>query len=415
MRRIYPQGQVKKTVAAITAAALAATLVSCSGQLNSPKKREGDTLQVYSGLPLEGSLKDVSESIVRGEKMALTEAGNKSGDFNLGVVALNDAKHRGWTSTQTAMEARRATRDKKGAAYIGDLNSGACDISLPILNEGDYLQVTPSCSAVGLTKVFPGAKPGEPDIYYPSGRRSLVRLAAADDVLADGAARWSKELGAKSVYILHDESYYGRGLAQQFENKARELNLKGLGSKVVDPDRSGGDLAAAVAQRKPDLVFYGGEQTPQLVRVWQELHISLPDAKLLATSSQDGLMEKLFYSNLRESAKSTYLITPILNPKQLPKEGQGFIAKYREKFKQEPEELAVYGYAAMEIVLEAIKNSGEYANDRKRIIQEAFKLKGFKTAIGKITVDENGDTNIRQLAGYRVKSGKLVFDQPVAG
>jgi branched-chain amino acid transport system substrate-binding protein len=87
---------------------------------------------------------------------------------------------------------------------IGELNSGASAVSIPILNEAGILQVSPANTAVGLTR-SEGAEPGEPDKYYPSGKRTYARVVPADHLQAAASAQYMKDNGCTSVYITHDQ------------------------------------------------------------------------------------------------------------------------------------------------------------------------------------------------------------------
>ena len=51
-----------------------------------------------------------------------------------------------------ALNVRRAAQDESAIAYIGDFNSGASAISIPILNEVPLPQISPSNTAIGLTR-----------------------------------------------------------------------------------------------------------------------------------------------------------------------------------------------------------------------------------------------------------------------
>ena len=56
-----------------------------------------------------------------------------------------------WDPTQTAADARKAATDPKTVYYIGEFNSGASEVSIPILNQAGIPQVSPANTYVGLT------------------------------------------------------------------------------------------------------------------------------------------------------------------------------------------------------------------------------------------------------------------------
>src|SRR5919107_5065871 len=98
----------------------------------------GDTLTIYSSLPLQGTSKGQSEAVIAGEKLALKNAGNKVGKFKIKYVSLDDstAQNPGTADeAQTASNARKAVQDETTIFYLGEFNSAGTKVSLPILNK----------------------------------------------------------------------------------------------------------------------------------------------------------------------------------------------------------------------------------------------------------------------------------------
>src|SRR4051795_3759928 len=126
----------------------------------------GNTLTVYSSLPLQGTSKGQSEAVISGEKLALKQAGSKVGKYNIKYVSLDDstAQNPGTADeAQTAQNARKAVQDKTTIFYLGEFNSGGSKVSIPILNKAGIPQISPSNTYVGLTVAQPpGTEPGEP-------------------------------------------------------------------------------------------------------------------------------------------------------------------------------------------------------------------------------------------------------------
>ena len=48
-----------------------------------------------------------------------------------------------WDPGQTSTNARKAAQDKSTVAYIGEFNSGASAVSIPILNQAGIAQISP--------------------------------------------------------------------------------------------------------------------------------------------------------------------------------------------------------------------------------------------------------------------------------
>ena len=70
---------------------------------------------------------------------------------------------------------------------------------MPILNEAGVPQISPANTAVGLTSDEPGADQGEPDKYYPAGKRTYVRIVPKDTIQGAALATVMKEDGCTKV------------------------------------------------------------------------------------------------------------------------------------------------------------------------------------------------------------------------
>ena len=172
---------------------------------------------------MQGDTRPQSETVVNGEKLALEEAGGKVGKFTIKYVSLDDATAAAgkWEPGQVSTNARKAAQDKSTIAYLGEFNSGASAISIPIINEAGILQISPSNTYVGLTRAE-GADKGEPDKYYPTGKRTYGRVVPADDIQAAAQVTYQKDEGCTKIYILNDKEVYGKGVADRVdEHRAR--------------------------------------------------------------------------------------------------------------------------------------------------------------------------------------------------
>ena len=97
----------------------------------------GKTVTIYSSLPLQGASRPQTTALVNGIKLALEQAGGKAGDFTVKYQSLDDstAQAGSWTPEATQANASKAAQDDSTAVYIGEFNSGASAISIPVLNE----------------------------------------------------------------------------------------------------------------------------------------------------------------------------------------------------------------------------------------------------------------------------------------
>src|SRR4051812_2194196 len=134
---------------AVALALLAATLVAAPAS--------ADT--IWSSGPLTGADSPLARDVRDAERLALEEAGTAGVVFR----PVDDATRaaRGWDPGQTAKNARSAASDATAIAYLGEFNSGATAVALPILNDAGIPEVSATNTYAGLTRSV-GGQHGEP-------------------------------------------------------------------------------------------------------------------------------------------------------------------------------------------------------------------------------------------------------------
>lgn len=376
----------------------------------------GKTLNVYSSLPLQGASRPQSEDVIKGEKLALKQRGSKAGDFKINYISLDDATAAAgqWDPSQTTSNARKVAQDKNAIALLGEFNSGASVLSIPITNEAGILQVSPANTRYGLTKSGTGAEKGEPDKYYPSGKRTYGRVVPIDTIQGAAVAQWMKDLGVKSVYLLNDKQVYGQGVSKNLESALGPTGIKVAGRDGWDGKASNfRALANKVKSSGADAVFAGGIVDNNGPQIFKDLSAAMPNAKLFGP---DGMAVVELTKEIPAAVQAqTYLTVPTLAPEELPPTGQKFYKDYEIEYGTKPEEVApyaVYGYEAMLDVLDAIAKGGD---DRQAVIDAFFAIKKTDSVFGPYEIDDDGDTTLTSYGAYRVKDGKLVFDRVIKG
>ena len=367
-------------------------------------------VKIVSSLPRTGSAKQQSDTIVRGIRMAIDEAQGRVGPFRIEYLDLDDSTAAAgqWTSEAEAANARRALQDPDVCAYLGTFNSGAAKVSMPILNLGDLLMVSPANTAVGLTKPGLGA-PGEPEVYRPTGRINYMRVVPADDLQGPMAADWAQRRGVKRVYILDDNEVYGKGIADLFDERCHELGIEVLGHDSIDSKaQEFKSLMASVKAARPDLVYFGGTTQSKGGQLAKDMASAGIGAMLMVP---DGCREQVFIdsagaANLEGRCFVTFGGLP---PEKLTGKGSEFVERYRAKFGEMPEAYAVYGYEAACVALRAIREAG--TKDRAAITAAALATRDFDGALGRWGFDANGDTTMQTLTVSVVKDGKFVLEE----
>jgi branched-chain amino acid transport system substrate-binding protein len=405
-----------KIVGAAAAALVALAFAACGGgdddDNGAGASSGGSTLTIYSSLPLQGDSRPQSEDVVAGEKLALEEAGGKVGKFTIKYVSLDDATAAAgkWDPAQTSSDGRKAAQDKSTIAYLGEFNSGASAISIPILNQANILQVSPSNTYVGLTRAE-GADKGEPDKYYPAGKRTYGRVVPADHIQAAAQVTYQKDEGCKKTYILNDKEVYGKGIAGQVESIGKAQGLPIAANEGIDTKAANfRSVAQKVKTSGADCMFFGGITQNKGVQLFTDVNAANPTMKLFGP---DGVADVFVTKISSKVAAQTYITNPTLDPKLYPPAAQDFFKRFKEKYSRDPYPYAIYGYEAMKVALLAIQNAGDKGNDRQAVIDAFFKIKDRDSVLGKYSIDENGDTTLTDYGANRVRNKKLVFDKVI--
>jgi branched-chain amino acid transport system substrate-binding protein len=383
----------------------------------------GNTLQIYSSLPLQGSSRPQNVAVVNGAKLALEERNGKVGKYTIDYQSLDDATAQTgkWDPGATSANARKAAQDDKTIAYIGEFNSGASAISIPILNEAGIPQVSPANTAVGLTVDEPGADKGEPDKYYPTGERTYARIPPRDRIQGAALATVMKEDGCTSLYILNDKEVYGAGLATNLETSAKEEGIRVLANEGIDPKAANyRSLASKIKDADADCFIFSGISQNNAVQVYKDV-AAATDAKLFGP---DGVAEGVFFDPKEggippEVARRTKVSVATLSREEYERlriPARRFFDSYQKKYNEpDPDPYAIFGYETMSLVLDSIERAGAKGNDRKAVIDAILTTKGRDSVLGTYDITENGDSTITDYGIYTIEGGKLVFSKRVKG
>ena len=394
----------KLVLSLLTATLGSLVAVGCGGG------SDPNMIRIVSSLPRTGSAKKQTDSMVNGIKMALDEAGGKIGDFRLDFQDWDDATASAGEATADMEQrnAQRAAGDSNVMVYLGPYNSGVAKISMPILNRAGLLMISPANTATGLTKPGKGG-PQEPQCYRPTGKITYTRVVPADDLQGSRSAEFCQNKGIQRVYILDDKTAYGQGIADIFEQRCKELNIKVLGHDNIDSHATEfKSLMTSIKDLNPDLVYFGGTTQTKGGQLAKDLVATGSAAKMMVP---DGCFEEAFIEaagaeNLNDRCYVTFGGLP---PDKLEGNGKAFVEKYKAKYQVEPEAYAVYGYEAGRVAVEAIRRAGK--KDRAAIVEACLAIHDFDGALGKWSFDANGDTTLTTITVNLVKGGKFTFHE----
>ena len=394
----------------LAAIALCAALPGCGGVSTSPAAETlGSQLTIYSGLPLQGPGGPISKQIVGGEKLALADAGGRVGPFTISYVSLNDsnATTGEWDPDVTSANAKAVAQDPTTIAYIGDFNSGATAISLPLINGAGILQVSPASPYIGLTSSLDAGQ-DEPERFYPTGKRTFGRIAPSDSVQAAAQVSALHALGTRRVYVLADQDPFDAPLAAIFAGYARAAGIEVLGSDAVTiaPGSNFTGEIAKIAESGAQAVFVSATATAQAAQLFRELHSAAPKLSLLASSA---MLNPVFTASLGSAEVVSTVGSPLLPVQMYPASAQRVFAQYRHRFEEAPDPYALYGYESMSAVLAAIRQAGKHGDDRQSVIERLLALHDRRSVLGTYSMSSGGEATLSGYSIDRIAHGEAVF------
>ena len=412
-------------LAAVAIAALAAA--GCSSSSSSSGSTgatgsaaaSGSTVDIYSSLPMQGSSSAQTIPLVNGIKLALSQAHNKAGKFTVKYVELDDSTAAAgkWDPTQTAANARQAATDPNAVYYIGEFNSGASEVSIPLLNQAGVPQVSPANTYVGLTTNLPGSAPGEPQKYYPTGTRTYLRIVPIDSIQAASDLMAMKQAGCTKVAVANDKEAYGAGLASLLQKEAGFYGVNIASNVGIDPTAANfRSTASTFASEGANCFFFAGIVSNGAVQITKDVHAALPTAKVFGG---DGVCTGSFTAASQGGVPAA--IAPLIECTVATQDlaaypgGKEFLASYKAAYgNASPDPYAIYGYVAAELGLQTVAKLGADGNNKADVLKALFALKSTPSVIGNFGFNANGDTTLKSYGVYKVgKDGSPVFFETV--
>jgi branched-chain amino acid transport system substrate-binding protein len=401
-----------RPLVAVAALLTLAALAGCGGSVADGANGSGrPTVDVYSSLPLQGSSSAQGDAILNGIKLALAQAGGRAGRWTVEYRSLDDSSAASglWDSGQTAANAQKAASDPSAVLYIGELDSDASAVSMPILNEAGIAQVSPASTYAGLTTALAGSvASGEPAKYDPTGTRTFLRLAPIDSIQGAADLIAMKQAGCQRVAVANDGGIYGAGLAKLLTLEQGLYGVTIVSSTAVDPTASSfAAYAASVGASGADCFFFAGVVSQGAIALIESVHAALPAARLFGG---DGICTSTFMNakqgGIPRAMDSLLQCTaPAGGPLGLAGR-RAFLRAYAARYGDlHPDPYAIYGYEAMKLGLDTIARLRRRGDLRSAVRAALFSTAGRHSVIGIYGFQPSGDTTLDAYGLYTAGAG----------
>ncbi len=268
--------------------------------------------------------------------------------------------------------AKNIIADKDIMVIIGHLNSGVAIPSSEVYKEVNLAMISPANTNEKIT-----------DRGYPN----VNRVCGRDDVQGPVGGEFAAgTLKAKTVYIVHDKTTYGQGVAEAFKADLEKKGVKIVGFEGTEEKSNFDPILTPIKAKNPDLIYFGGiyDQGAPFFKQAREKGLK---AKFLGP---DGMDSSDMVKIAGKAAIGMYYTTAAA-PASSPQAKQ-FGEEFKKKFGKNPEPYAAEAYVATAIAIKALETvtSGGKAATRDAVTGAIRKVK-FTGMTGTIEFDEKGD------------------------
>jgi branched-chain amino acid transport system substrate-binding protein len=329
------------------------------------------TIKIATQSPLSGGQAALGEGIKLGTQLAIEKMkGNleKQG-FKVVLVPYDDQAK----PDVGVSNAQNIIADQQILGVIGHLNSGVAIPSSEVYK------------TVNLTMISPAnTNPTVTDRGYPN----VFRVCGRDDVQGVVGSEFAHEaLKAKTVYIIHDKTTYGQGVAEFFKADAEKKGMKVLGFEGTEEKSNFDPIITPIKAKKPDLIYFGGlyEQAAPFFKQAREKGVQ---AKFLGP---DGL-DSSDLTKIAGKAVVGMFYTSVAGPVTVYPAAKQFADDYKKAFGKNPEPFAAQAYDATAILLKAIEAAAQGGKAPTRdAVTAATRNVTYTGVTGTISFNAKGD------------------------
>jgi branched-chain amino acid transport system substrate-binding protein len=234
--------------------------------------------------------------------------------------------------------------------------------------------------------------------FTDEGSWNTFRVCGRDDQQGQVAGAYiARNFAGQRVAILHDNSAYGRGLAEETK---KALNAAGMQEALFEAytpgERDYSAIVSRLQQANINLVYVGGYHTESglIIRQARERGMNI------TLMGGDALVTNEFWQIAGAAGEGT-LMTFSSDPRRRPTAAE-VVARFRAR-NIDPEGYVLYTYAAVQVWAGAAARINSL---EPRRIAEAMKAQGpWQTVLGEISFTPKGDVTVPDYVFYIWRNG----------
>lgn len=336
----------------------------------------GTVVKIATQSPLSGGQSSIGVDIKNGAELALAQLADpltKLG-FNVQLAPYDDQAN----PDNGVANAKNIVGDASILCVVGHYNSGVQIPSSEVYHTAGLANVSPANTNPKVTD---------------RGYAEVSRIVGRDDVQGTVGAQFANGKSIKSVYVLHDKTAYGQGIAEFFKQEATKLGMKVLGFEGTEEKANFDSLLTPLLSAKPELVYFGGMFDQIAVFIKQARQKGYMGMFLSDDGFDSPEATKIGGKSLMDGA-GTFFST-VAGPAKLYPGTAKFQTDFKAKYNSDPKPFAAQGYDSMGVCLkgieEAAKANGNKLPTRAQVTQAIRGLAGYTGITGAIKFNPKGD------------------------
>lgn len=361
-----PQTMMKRTLfTGVAALALLGVIAAAPAQAQ---------IKIGTAGPITGSNATFGAQLKAGAEQAVADINAKGGVLGkkLELLVGDDA----CDPKQAVSVANKMAADKV-VFVAGHFCSSSSIPASKVYLEESILEITPASTNPKLTD---------------EGGWNIFRTCGRDDQQGAVAGAYiAKEFKGRKVAILHDNTAYGKGLADETKKTMNKGGLKEtLYSAYVPGERDYSAIVSRMKQAGIELIYIGGYHTETGLIIKQARQQGMN----VSVMGGDALVTNEFWQISGEQGEGTMMTFPS-DPRRRPS-AQAVVKEFADK-KIDPEGYVLYSYAAVQIWAEAAEKAG--TTDPKKVA-DVLRAGKWDSVLGPISYDKKGDVTVSDYVFY---------------
>ena len=337
--------------------------------------RKEQVVRIATQSPLSGDTQDTGTGIRNAASLAIDQLSGPIRKMGIRVelVPFDDRAD----PARGIENARTLAADPSVLAVIGHYDSGVEIPASEIYHTAGLCNLSPASTHPMVTD---------------RGYAEVNRVCGRDEVQGAVGARLALNRGIRRVYIVHDTTPWGYGIAEVFRTRAEAQGIAITGFMGTRERKDFSGLVPAILRQQPEAVFLAaGYEASAILRQLRDQGF---EGMFISTDGLDSPETARIAGDSLTTGGGTYFTT-VAGPALAYPNAAKFACDYKGRFGSFPMPYAAQAYDCTALALKAIENEARAAGgkvpSRAHVVKAVRDLKDFPGVTGTLTLDDRGD------------------------